>query len=39
MLLHNHGINNDPDRVFRIEGGAPHISGEEFGGLVTKAGI
>jgi hypothetical protein len=35
-LLKNHGINNDPDKVFQIENGALHISGEEFGGLVTK---
>jgi hypothetical protein len=35
-LLKDHGINSDPDKVFQIENGALHISGEEFGGLVTK---
>jgi hypothetical protein len=35
-LLKNHGLNNDPDKVFQVENGALHISGEEFGGLVTK---
>jgi hypothetical protein len=35
-LLQDHGINNDPAKVFQVEDGALHISGEEFGGLVTK---
>jgi len=35
-LLQKHGINNDPDKVFQVEDRALHISGEEFGGLVTK---
>jgi hypothetical protein len=35
-LLQKHGINSDPDQVFRAENGLLHISGEEFGGLVTK---
>jgi hypothetical protein len=35
-LLQKHGIDNDPDHVFQVEDGALHISGEEFGGLVTK---
>ena len=35
-LLKDHGIDSDPNHVFRIENGALHISGEEFGGLVTK---
>ena len=35
-LLKDHGINNDPDKVFQVEDGMLHISGEEFGGLVTK---
>jgi hypothetical protein len=35
-LLQKHGIDNDPDKVFQVEEGALHISGEEFGGLVTK---
>lgn len=35
-LLKNHGINHDPNKVFQIEDGTLHISGEEFGGLATK---
>ncbi len=35
-LLQNHGIDNDPDKVFQIENHVLHISGKEFGGLVTK---
>jgi hypothetical protein len=35
-LLKKHGIDNDPDQIFRVENGTLHISGEEFGGLVTK---
>jgi hypothetical protein len=36
ILLKNRGINNDPGKVFQVEDGILHISGEEFGGLVTK---
>jgi Domain of Unknown Function (DUF1080) len=35
-LLERHGINNDPERVFQVEKGTLHISGREFGGLVTQ---
>jgi hypothetical protein len=35
-LLKDHGINSDPDKVFQIENRVLHISGKEFGGLVTK---
>jgi Domain of Unknown Function (DUF1080) len=35
-LLEKHGINSDPDRVFLVEKGVLHISGQEFGGLVTQ---
>ena len=35
-LLEKHGINNDPGRVFQVEKGMLHISGQEFGGLVTQ---
>jgi hypothetical protein len=35
-LLRDHGIDSDPDKVFQIEDGTLHISGEELGGLVTK---
>ena len=36
-LLEKHGINNDPERVFQVEKGMLHISGQEFGGLVTQS--
>ena len=35
-LLEKHGINSDPDKVFQVKKGALHISGQEFGGLVTQ---
>ena len=35
-LLEKNGINNDPDKVFQVEKGILHISGQEFGGLVTQ---
>jgi hypothetical protein len=35
-LLEKHGINSDPDKVFQVEKGVLHISGQEFGGLVTQ---
>lgn len=35
-LLQQHGINSDPNKVFQAQDGVLHISGEEFGGLVTK---
>jgi hypothetical protein len=35
-LLKDHGINSDPNKVFQVEDHALHISGEEFGGLVTQ---
>src|SRR5436190_19272692 len=31
-LLEKHGINSDPDKVFQVEKGVLHISGQEFGG-------
>ena len=30
------GLNNDTDHIFSVENGAIHVSGKEFGGLVTK---
>jgi hypothetical protein len=30
------GLNNDPERVFRLDHGLIHISGAEFGYLITK---
>src|SRR5216684_1190868 len=35
-FLKEHGLNNDPDHVFRVENGVIHVSGKEFGYLVTK---
>ena len=35
-LLEKQGINHDPDKVFQVENRVLHISGKEFGGLVTK---
>jgi Domain of Unknown Function (DUF1080) len=35
-FLKEHGLNNDPDRVFRVENGVIHISGKEFGYIITK---
>lgn len=36
IFLKEHGLNNDPDHVFRVENGAIHVSGKEFGYLITK---
>jgi hypothetical protein len=30
------GLNDDPDRVFRVENGALHVSGTEHGYVITK---
>ena len=30
------GLNNDPDRVFRVENDVIHVSGKEFGYIITK---
>ena len=35
-FLRAHGLNNDPDQVFRVEKGVIHVSGEEFGYIITK---
>lgn len=35
-FLKSHGLNNDPDQVFRVEKGRIHISGKEFGYIITK---
>ena len=35
-LAEKHGINHDPDGVFQVEKGMLHVSGQEFGGLVTQ---
>lgn len=35
-LLEKQGINSDPNKVFQVERSMLHISGQEFGGLVTR---
>ncbi len=35
-FLGTKGLNNDPEHVFRLENGLIHISGAEFGYLITK---
>src|SRR6266404_3138179 len=35
-FLKEHGLNNDPDHVFLVENGVIHISGKEFGYVITK---
>src|SRR5215471_10746346 len=35
-FLEKHGKNNDPDHVFRVENGAVHVSGAEFGYFITE---
>ena len=30
------GLNNDPEHVFQVENGVIHVSGKEFGYLITK---
>ena len=35
-FLKDQGLNNDPDQVFRVENGVIHVSGKEFGYIITK---
>lgn len=35
-FLREHGLNNDSDGVFRVENGVIHVSGKEFGYIITK---
>jgi Domain of Unknown Function (DUF1080) len=35
-FLRSKGLNCDPDHVFQVENGVIHISGKEFGYLITK---
>ena len=35
-FLKTKGLNSDPDHVFTLENGVIHISGSEFGYLITK---
>ena len=36
VFLKDHGLNDDPDHVFSVEKGVLHVSGKEFGYVVTK---
>lgn len=36
VFLKDHGLNNDPDHVFSVENGVLHVSGKEFGYVITK---
>ncbi|MCC6391305.1 MAG: DUF1080 domain-containing protein [Bryobacterales bacterium] len=35
-FLRTKGVNNDPDNVFRVENGVIHVSGSEYGYIITK---
>lgn len=35
-LLESKGWNHDPDKVFQVENGVIHVSGNDFGGIVTQ---
>jgi len=35
-FLRGRGLNSDPDQVFRAENGIIHVSGKEFGYIITK---
>jgi hypothetical protein len=36
ILLQSKGLNNDTDKIFRVEKGVIHVSGDDFGGIVTQ---
>jgi hypothetical protein len=36
ILLQSKGLNNDTDKVFQVEKGIIHVSGDDFGGIVTQ---
>jgi len=36
ILLQSKGLNHDTDKVFQVEKGVIHVSGDDFGGIVTK---
>ena len=36
VFLKDHGLNNDPDHVFNVDKGVLHVSGKEFGYVITK---
>lgn len=35
-LLRSKGLNNDPEKIFQVEHGVIHVSGNDFGGIVTQ---
>jgi hypothetical protein len=35
-LLQSKGWNHDPDKIFTVENGIIHVSGNDFGGIVTQ---
>jgi len=35
-FLEKHGLNQDPEKVFRVHGGMVHVSGAEFGYFITQ---
>jgi hypothetical protein len=35
-FLKSKGLNSDPDHVFQVENGVIHVSGKEFGYIITK---
>jgi len=36
IVLKSKGVNIDPDKVFTVENGIIHVSGDGFGGIVTR---
>lgn len=36
ILLQSKGMNNDTDKVFQVEKGVIHVSGNDFGGIITQ---
>jgi len=36
ILLQSKGLNNDSDKIFQVEKGIIHVSGDDFGGIVTQ---
>jgi len=36
VLLQSKGLNHDTDKIFQVEKGIIHVSGDDFGGIVTQ---
>jgi hypothetical protein len=36
ILLQSKGLNHDTDKIFQVEKGIIHVSGDDFGGMVTQ---